>query len=139
MTEFHAAFNKFLLVDATRVFQKYSAFWKQIDLTSATYDVVLKVIPQYTISIYDVVAMLNYYREEARSKDTKRIFSVVVRELVEDHGYSPEVCHALAIWYFLIVLVPEYNRNRPINETTDVYGMLLCYLNTGEIDLEHEW
>lgn len=129
-------FNKFAIGDAAAIFTKYPRFWNDAVRGGEFHG---NVFPIINSSAYDAAAMLAYYKGEANSKDAVRIFQTFTRETIERHGYSPDVSRYIAIWYFFIVLMPEYDRQRKITELTDVVGMFQCYINTGEIDYEHDW
>ncbi|QIG68289.1 hypothetical protein EVB84_013 [Rhizobium phage RHph_Y48] len=129
-------FNKFATGDAAAIFAKYPRFWNDAVRGSEFHG---NVFPILNSSAYDAAAMLAYYRGEANSKDAVRIFQAFTRETIDRHGYGPDVSKYIAIWYFLIVLLSEYELKHGIQETTDVLGMFKCYINTGEIDYAHDW
>jgi hypothetical protein len=132
----HDLFRTYLSTDAARAFKQYPLFWSDANCETAQYDNVSKFLSGDGV---DITAMTLYYRAEARSKDTKRIFGVLARETIEFHGYGPDQSKYLAVWYFILVVLPEYDRVYKIAETTDLVGMYECYLNTGAIDAEHDW
>lgn len=135
---FASAFNRFHYADAEAVWKRYPQYWNAGITGTRLYQQLLPVLTPAT-NVYDIVPMLNYYKGEALSKDTKKIFNVVTRETVERHGYGPDQGMYLATWYFIIVLLAEYDAKRTIQPTTDIKGMYQCYLDTGEIDYEHSW
>lgn len=129
-------FNKYMRQDAERVFSKYPTFWGKEDEASEFYGNVSEFLAS---EAKDITALAKYYKGEARSKDDARIFAVVARETIEHHGYGPDQSRFLAVWYFILVQLPEYDRRVGITEVTDLEGLYECYLNCGEIDYGHDW
>ena len=136
MNDFYIAFRKYLLPEAERINKKYPAFWSSKIIDTALFNNMQRLFPG---DHYDITALVGYYRSEARSKDATRVFLTATKELVSEHGYGPDQCHAMAIWYFILVSLHEYDQTKGIDQFTDLHGLLNCYLNIGEIDYEHDW
>ncbi len=130
-------FQQYLGKDGARVFAKYPAFWNEKNRSTEFYHNLTELFA--TAVAYEATAMMLYYKAEARSKDPLRIFQFAMREIVEQHGYNPEVSRYIAVWYFLLVTLCDYDVRIGIQQTTDLDGLLDCFINTGEIDYEHEW
>lgn len=129
-------FTKYATSDAAAIFTKYPRFWNEAVRGSEFHG---NVFPIINSSAYDAAALLAYYKGEANSKDAVRIFQTFTRETIDRHGYGPDVSKYIAIWYFFIVLMPEYDRRHKITELTDMLGMFNHYISIGEIDFDHDW
>ncbi|QOE32132.1 hypothetical protein CPT_Paso_015 [Rhizobium phage Paso] len=128
-------FTKYLGMET--VYDKYPAFWSYRNRETEFYQNIGPLFDSKTA--FDATCMLLYYKSLAKSKDPIRIFQIVAREVIEKHGYGPDIARYLGVWYFLIVVMAEYERVRGFTTVTDIEGMFTCFENTGEVDYENEW
>ncbi len=126
MANIHKLMHRILLKEAERVYKKYPKFWRTENAHSELHHFVKSIGISYE-DTNDVVAMHAYFAAEAKSKDTNRIFGVVMRETVEHNGYTPEIANYLAIWYFILVIKPKLD----YDETTDLDEVFMYFVNNG--------
>lgn len=130
-------FQRYLNLDQKRVRAKYARFWSERNRETEFY---MNISNLFAAAVaFDATCLMLYYKAEARSKDTTRIFQTIAREVIEHHGYGPDQSRYLAVWYFLVVSCTEYDCRIGLTERTDIEGMFDCFVNTGEIDYEHDW